>query len=351
MSALERMLDANVNRACEGLRTLEDLARFLLDDGQCARKAKEARHLVRSTAAAMGARRLVAWRDTPGDVGTTISAVDEGERSDAGALAMAAGNRAGEALRACEEAAKVLGLDAGAFERCRYEVYDIQKRLVSVLGSMKAPVSPVCVLVTESMCQQPWEAVVEAACRGGAASLQLREKDLEDSALLERAMQLMEVARPFGVLVFVFDRPDFALLAGASGVLVGQGDLSVGAVRRLCGDRLMIGVSCSTLEMARRAAQDGADYLGLGPMFPSGTKRKDTLSGSRLIERVVADPIAGRLPHLAISGIEPANLPELVAAGCQGVAVCGAVCGAQDPEQATRALVDAMTSAQSPMAG
>ncbi len=351
MGGLARLLDANVNRACEGLRTLEDLARFLLDDGDLARRAKDARHAVRNAAAATGARRLVAWRDTPGDVGTTISAAGEGDRADSEALALAAGNRATEALRACEEAAKVLGLDAAAFERSRYEAYDIQQRLVSALGVSRSLAWPVCVLITESLCRQPWESVAEAACRGGAACLQLREKDIEDRELLRRAHRLIEIARPHGVAVIVNDRPDIAVLAGATGVHLGQGDLAVADARRLVGERVAIGVSCSTLEMARSAAQDGADYLGLGPMFPSDTKRKDTISGPRLIERVTTDLVAGRLPHLAISGIEPSNIPELVAAGCRGVAVCSAVCGSDDPLRATRALVDAMADAQARTAG
>ncbi|MFI4883222.1 MAG: thiamine phosphate synthase [Phycisphaerales bacterium JB064] len=346
MAALERMLDANVNRACEGLRTLEDLARFLLDDGELARRAKDARHAVRAAASSAGPRRLVAWRNTPGDVGTTISTIQEGSRANAGALAIAAGNRAAEALRACEEVAKVLGFDCLAFESARYEAYEIQRRLVSALGGGPKPRWSVCVLITADLCRQPWEQVALAACKGGAGCLQLREKGIDDRELLARASRLVEIARPHGVAVIVNDRPDIALLSGAAGVHVGQGDLSVADVRRLAGDRLLVGVSCSTLEMAQQAVRDGADYLGLGPMFASGTKPKDALSGPGLIEAVAADPVASSIGHLAISGIDATNLGELTARGCMGVAVCGAVCGAEDPEAATRELVELMGAAR-----
>lgn len=342
MAALERMFDANVNRACEGLRMLEDLARFLLDDSEFARRAKDARHVIRASASAVGPQRLVAWRDTPGDVGTTISTEMEARRANAGALALAAGNRVTEALRACEEIAKVLGLDALVFEAARYEAYEIQKRLVLALGGGGMPRWPVCVLITAGLCRLPWEDVAEAACRGGAGCLQLREKGLDDRELLVRAKRLVEIARPHGVAVVINDRPDIALLSGAAGVHVGQGDLGVAEVRKLTGERLLVGVSCSTLEQARQAARDGADYLGLGPMFPSGTKPKDSLSGPDLIEAVVADPLAGGLGHLAISGIAAGNIGELVAKGCTGVAVCGAVCGVPDSEAATRELVEAI---------
>jgi thiamine-phosphate pyrophosphorylase len=342
MAALERILDASVNRACEGLRTLEDLARFVLDDAELSRRAKDARHAVRAAASAAGPRRLVAWRNTPGDVGTSIATEQEATRTSAGSLAVAAGNRVGEALRSCEEVAKALGLDAFAFEAARYEAYEIQRRLVLALGSGMGPRWRVCVLITAELCRLPWQEVAEAACRGGAGCLQLREKELGDRELLSRARRLVEIARPHGVAVVVNDRPDIGLLSGAVGVHVGQSDLGVAEIRRLAGDRLLVGVSCSTLEQARQAAHDGADYLGLGPMFASVTKPKDGLSGPALVEAVSADPVAGGLGHLAISGITPENVGELVAAGCTGIAVCGAVCGAEDPQAATRALVEAM---------
>lgn len=344
MAALERMFDANVNRACEGLRTLEDLARFLLDDAETSRRAKDARHSIRTAAASVGPRRLVAWRDTPGDVGTAISTPDEMSRKDAGSLAAAAGNRVAEALRACEEVAKALDLQPLAFEAARYEAYEIQRRLLTALGA-GSPRWSVCVLITDELCRRGWKAVAEGACRGGASCLQLREKDLGDRELLDRARAMVELARPLGVPVVVNDRPDVALIAGAAGVHVGQGDLPVGDVRKVVGDRLLVGVSCATLEQARQAVQDGADYLGLGPMFTSGTKAKPALSGPALVEAVVADAVASRLPHLAISGIDATNACELARRGCHGVAVCGAVCGADDPESATREIVDAMSSA------
>lgn len=342
MAALERMFDANVNRACEGLRTLEDLARFVLDDPDLSKRAKDARHAVRAAASSAGPRRLVAWRNTPGDVGTSISTEQEATRTNAGALAVAAGNRVAEALRSCEEVAKALGLEAPAFEAARYEAYEILKRLVLVLGDGGRPRWPVCVLITAEWCRLPWEQVALAACQGGVGCLQLREKDLEDRELLDRARRLVEIVRPYGVAVIVNDRPDIALLSGAAGVHVGQGDLGVPEIRKLAGDRLLVGVSCSTLEQARQAVRDGADYLGLGPMFTSATKPKDRLIGTALVEAVAADPVAGGLGHLAISGITAENVGELVARGCAGVAVCGAVCGAEDPQAATRALVDAM---------
>lgn len=339
------MLDANANRACEGLRTLEDVARFCLDDGEAAEKLKLMRHEARQAAAAGGVR-LLAARDVARDVGATISAPDESERPGLASIVLAAGNRAAEALRVCEEAAKGLGIASAPFESARYGVYELQRELALAVGGGMSPRWRLCVLVTEEACRRPWAEVAEAACAGGATCLQLREKHVDGRELLGRARTLVALASRYGVDVVVNDRPDVALLAGARGVHLGQGDAPARDVRRLGGDRLLVGVSCATLDHARRAVLDGADYLGLGPMFASGTKAKPTLSGPSLVRDVLADPRAGAVPHLAISGIDGSNIAQLVAVGCKGVAVCAAVCGAEDPCRAARELVAAFDGAR-----
>jgi len=328
------MLDANANRACEGLRTLEDIARFLLDDPGLVALARDARHAVRAAAGSVG----LGSRDSAGDVGAGLP--PSASRPDARAIVLAAGYRAAEALRVCEEVGPAVGLIDPAFARARYACYELQRSIVARLGRGCAQWS-VCVLLTESRCHQPWESVAGAACEGGAGCVQLREKDLPDRELLRRARRLVALAGERGVPVVVNDRVDVALLCGAHGVHLGQGDLGPEDARRL-GDRLRVGVSCSTVDQAVRAAADGADYLGLGPMFPSRTKRKPALSGPALVEGVVASA-AGALPHLAISGIDASRIEALRSVGCRGVAVCEAVCGRDDPASATRALVRAMS--------
>ena len=116
--------------------------------------------------------------------------------------------------------------------------------------------------------------------------------------------------------MIINDRPDVALLAGADGVHLGQTDLAAPQVRRLVGRQLLIGVSTSNLTQAKRAQIEGADYCGVGPMFATTTKHKPVLAGPDYLKQYVA---WNSLPHLAIGGITPANLPELVAAGARAV--------------------------------
>ena len=189
-----------------------------------------------------------------------------------------------------------------------------------------------CVLISESLCRSAdWLGVARAAADGGADCIQLREKFLDGHELLDRVRRLIKMCRPRGISVIVNDRLDIALLGGADGVHLGQTDLPCAETRRLVGRPArggLIGISTSGLEEAEQALRDGADYCGIGPMFCTRTKDKDTIVGPVYLRRYLA---WNRLPHLAIGGITPRNVRQLVDAGVKGVAVSAAVCGAQDP--------------------
>ncbi len=347
MDAL-RIIDANANRAREALRTAEEAARFLLDDAALASVAKEARHELAGVVAAIeraAGRPLASARDTPGDVGTGLRGRGEAERADVAAVVRAATARLAEALRSIEEWSKAEAAlaEAGvpaAIEGLRYRGYELERRLLAALSARRRPQWRLCVLVTEAACRGgDWAGVAEAAVRGGADCLQLREPALPAGALLERARRLRRITADAGAALVVNDRPDVALAAGADGVHVGQQDLPAADVRRLAGERLVIGVSTSRIEEARAALAAGADGCGVGPMFPSGTKHKDVIVGPAYLRAYLA---WDRLPHLAIGGVDAARARTLAAAGARGVAVCGAVCGADDPEAAARAVRAAM---------
>lgn len=348
MNQALRMLDANLNRAREALRVMEDVARFCLQSEDLCGRLKSLRHEVAAVAAGVGEPALLlAWRDTPGDVGTGISTEAEGRRSGLYQVAHAACKRLTEALRVIEECLKMPGVSndtglARRVEQVRYASYEVEKRLLLAMGGgVRARQWGVCVLVTESACKRPWQEVVRGAIAGGAECLQLREKELGSAELLGRACALVEIARPAGVAVIINDRADIALLAGADGVHVGQEDVPVWGVRKLAGEGLLVGVSTHDLREARAAAEDGADYCGVGAMFPTATKPR-VVSGPGYLREYLADAQVARLPYLAIGGITLENVGQLRSAGCAGVAVCAAVCGSADPAGATAALVAAV---------
>lgn len=353
MTPLARIIDANLNRSREALRTLEDLARFVLDEEALCERLKRARHGVAEAAGCLPIDRaaLLAWRDTPGDVGTRVTAGGEYQRATAGDIASAAFGRLQEALRSMEECAKALGGrggaagdGAGAFEQLRYETYELERLLAQRLGGARAGQWTLCVLLTSSMCaHHSLSRIAELCIEGGTTAFQVREKEMDSREFLDTIRRVIEIARPAGVPVVVNDRVDLAMLAGAAGVHVGQSDLSVRDVRRLAGASLLVGVSTTNMEQARRAAADGADYCGVGPMFPTTTKERAPAGVAYLREYVAEFGGAGRtLPHMAIGGISPENIGELAAAGCRGVAVSGAVCRSSDPRGVCERLVAAI---------
>lgn len=341
-AGISRLVDASANRAREGLRVLEDIARFICDDAELTERLKAARHGLRTELKALPLRSidLIESRDTPGDVGTTISTRSELDRGDgARDVVAAAAKRSQEALRSLEEHAKALGQSGAGFEAARYALYDIERELTLQLAP-PCPQWAVCVLVTRSLCvHHSAEEIVARSAEGGAGCVQLREKELDGCELLDHAGSIAEACRSAGIHMMMNDRPDIARLVGADGVHLGQSDLPVSAARSIVGTGRWIGVSCSIIGHAQQALRDGADTCGLGPMFESTTKVKPSLVGPKLVRQFVDHHDLAGMSHLAISGITPENVGTVADAGGRGVAVSSVVCGAEDPAAICRQLV------------
>lgn len=179
--------------------------------------------------------------------------------------------------------------------------------------------------------------VVRAALRGGAPAIQLRMKDAPAREMAALARTLLAETRATGALLFINDRVDVALAMGADGAHVGQDDLPAAAARRIVPPGFLLGVSAETAEVAAQAEADGADYVGVGPVYTTGSKADagDAVGMGRITE--VASAV--RIPVVGIGGIAIGNAPAVMRAGAAGVAVIGAVMRANDPEAAVRALL------------
>jgi thiamine-phosphate pyrophosphorylase len=334
-----RILDANANRAREALRVAEEAARFALERADLAEALKRLRHDLRDALSRLDPRAMLSARDAAGDVGAFISTESEGRRADADDVARAAFKRLTEALRAIEEYSKVINAPvAAAVERIRYRAYDLERRFEEASRpKMSLAAGGLCVLLTESLCRRPWREVLRGILAGGAAAVQVREKEMPDRARLVRARDVAAAAHEAGALAIVNDRPDLAVLAAADGVHAGQDDLAPADARRIVGPDRIVGVSTHTLGQAIAAAQAGADYVGCGPMFQSATKPQAAVPGPALCAEVTAQV---SMPIMAIGGITAANAPQVLAAGARWLAVSSAVAGADDPEAETRRLVE-----------
>jgi thiamine-phosphate pyrophosphorylase len=179
--------------------------------------------------------------------------------------------------------------------------------------------------------------VLPALAEAGVDGFQVRAKGLADAALLAFADSVIAAVRPLGAAVVVNDRVDVALASGADGVHLGLQDLPVAVARRLA-PRLLLGATCRDRDQALRAAADGADYAGFGPVFATVSKTGlPTPLGTEAVRAA-----AGVLPLVGIGGIDAATANAVRAAGAEGVAVIGAIWRQPDPVAAARELVEAV---------
>lgn len=189
--------------------------------------------------------------------------------------------------------------------------------------------------------------VASAAIRGGADVIQLRDKTGSDRRQLETARRLLPLTRAAGVPLIINDRPDLAYISDADGVHLGQDDLPIQETRRLLGPDKLIGRSTHSLDQALAAQAEGANYIGVGPIFPTPTKPNYGSVGTELIKEV-APRI--HLPFVCIGGIEPANLDQVIDAGAHCIAVVRAICATDTPESSARNLKQLLTQTSRPTA-
>ncbi len=191
---------------------------------------------------------------------------------------------------------------------------------------------------------RPVEDIVTAAVAGGATMVQLREKEWSAGRVVEAGRRMLDVTRRAGVPLIINDRADIAMAIGADGVHLGPDDLPVRDARLLLGPEKIIGASAATVEEALAAQTAGADYVGVGSVFP--TTSKPDAGDAIGVEPLVRIKAAVRIAVVAIGGITHANAFLAIRAGADGVAVISAVVGADDVADATRRLVEAVHAAR-----
>jgi thiamine-phosphate pyrophosphorylase len=325
-----RVLDANFNRAREALRVVEDYCRFVLDDAFLSGELKRTRHDLCAALETVPLGRRLESRETLRDVGTALSTAREETRRSPLEVAQVNFQRSQEALRSLEEFGKLHSPDLGRlFEGLRYRVYTLERAII--LGAAfrrRLDNARLYVLVTGSICAAALDWTIAEAAAGGASMIQLREKEVDDRRLLERAREVRRWTTRAGVLFILNDRPDLARLAGADGVHLGQGDLPVKEARRILGPDVLIGVSTHNLEQVRQAIVDGADYIAVGPAFPSTTKPFDEIPGLDFVRQALGET---SLPAFVIGGVNQETIDDVVANGAQRVAVSAAICTSDDP--------------------
>lgn len=332
-----RILDANLDRAREGLRIIEEWCRFGLNNAQLAGECKDLRQEVGK----WHTPELRAARDTLGDIGTVLSHPQEELRTSIASLLQANFCRVQEALRVLEEYGKLYHPNMGAaFKQMRYQVYTLESNLMGYQRHQLLWRSRLYLVTSpaDTLFQ-----TVEAALKGGLTLLQYREKTADDVLRLERATKLRQLCHSYGALFIINDRVDLALAVDADGVHLGQQDLPIAVARQLLGTQRLIGRSTTNPEEMQGAIAEGADYIGVGPVYETPTKVGKAATG---LEYVSYAAKKSTIPWFAIGGIDANNINDVIDAGAERVAVVRSLIQAEQPTLVTQYFLSQLNRVQ-----
>ena len=340
-----RIIDANLNRAGEGLRLLEDLARLLLNDAGLTQQLKTMRHeLVRGDWSFH--QKLLQSRNSEGDVGINLEAPGEEKQRELPIMVVANARRVQESLRVLEELAMIPDttpeLDSEKFKQARFNLYTIERTLLSKLqrqDKIKHLPGLYVIIDIQALTRRNHIEVASQAIGGGAKTIQLRDKLTNKKELLPIAQQLRNLCVKHNVLFIVNDHLDLALATDADGLHLGQSDLPIKVARQLLPIGKILGRSTTTVSEAITAESEGADYIAVGSIYPTSSKETAVVVG---LDRLRQIRQAVSLPLVAIGGITKDNAAEVMAAGANSVAIINAILQAEAPEEAARQIVDSL---------
>ncbi len=322
-----RILDANINRACEGIRVLEDISRFNFEDTVSTNELREMRHRVRKLFLSMD-HKLLSARDSKKDIGKTISSnSDLDKKENIKNLIFGNFKRVNEALRTIEEISKIIGEYniSKEIENLRFSSYEIEKTMSK---NFKKIIPKGIYGITGEKFANGRSNIdcVKSMIDSGIKIIQYREKEKSIKEKIAEIIEVRELCRENDVTFIVNDHVDIAILVDADGVHVGQDDMDISHVRKLIGENKIIGKSTHCLNHAKKAVLDGADYIGVGPIFKTTTKEKDPV-GLEYLEEVVKNI---DLPFVAIGGIKESNIEEVKKLGAASICLVSEIVGAEN---------------------
>ncbi len=334
---VNRILDANLDRAREGLRTIEEWCRFGLNNAQFAGECKQMRQEV----ASWHTTEIRVARDTLSDPGTNLTHPQEEQRSSVKSLLSANFCRIQEAMRVVEEYGKLSYPNMGkAFKQMRYRVYTLETNLMGYQQKQLLMLTRLYLVTSPS---EKLLEVVESALKGGLTLVQYRDKIADDSVRLEQAKKLRLLCHSYGAIFIINDRVDLALATDADGVHLGQQDMPIAVARQLLGSHRLIGRSTTNSEEMQQAIAEGADYIGVGPVYETPTKVGKAAAG---LEYVKYAAINCPIPWFAIGGIDSNNVNEVIDAGANRVAVVRSLMHAEQPTLVTQYFLSQLNRIQ-----
>lgn len=338
MNEVERILDANFNRATEGLRVIEDLIRFNPNHLSSCEPLKKLRHelfdLLKEESIL-----LVGSRIGSVEKGRGIKGKTEYDRTDSIDLIRSNFKRAQEAIRVLEEVSKLSRPDAAeAFEKVRYKLYDLENELIV---SNPFPKNCLYALVTKSLCKLDPLDVVKGIRDGGADVIQLREKGMEDGEFIKWAREVKKELEGSQVKLVINDRVHIASIIEAAGVHLGQGDFIIEDAKKILHPWQWVGRSTNCIEVAKEFERQGHTYIGVGPIYETQTKLHRKPVGLSYIKEVNEQC---SIPYVAIGSVNRDSFDAVLSAQPKGIAICTGIIAQNDPKKETEFYKKAMLS-------
>jgi thiamine-phosphate pyrophosphorylase len=335
--AVYRILDANLDRAREGLRIIEEWCRFGLNHSGFTGECKH----MRQELARWHTPEIRLARDTPNDPGTHLTHPQEAERTGIVQVLQVNFARIQEALRVLEEYGKIVVPEmAAACKQMRYRVYALESNLIGHQRHQKLWRSHLYLVTSAS--DHLFE-TVEAALQGGLSLVQYRDKSADDLTQIRVGEKLRQLCHRYDALFLMNDRADLALAVDADGVHLGQDDVPIALARQILGAQRLVGRSTTNPDEMQRAIDEGADYIGVGPVYATPTKPDKPAAGLDYLRHAIAH---SSIPCYAIGGINADNLQEVISAGAERVAVVRAIMDAEQPTLMTQFFVSQLARIQ-----
>jgi thiamine-phosphate pyrophosphorylase len=340
-----RIIDANFNRAREAIRVIEDYCRFTLNCTLLSNRAKDLRHRLSSCVSRLDSARLLAARDTPGDVGvgqTTDNVIVRNNLKDA---LTAACKRLPEALRVISETIRPENASlAEQIEQIRYAGYSLEKDVCLFTDTQTKFNSVRLYVIISSNLPADIFSLTEKCIAGGVDCLQLRAENINDDTYFAAAAEFTKICKTADIISIINDRVDIAVASAADGVHLGQNDLPVEQARKLQLVPLIIGKSTHSPAQLASAIAELPTYVSLGPVFATPTKPNTppvTLDYIKLALPVLSGT---GISHVAIGGITLDNIISVLKAGAKTIAVSSAVTNSPDPTSSCKNLKQKITA-------
>lgn len=339
---IPRIIDANTNRLMEGLRVVEDVARFVFEDKKLSARIKDLRAKTKYLIIKLdeSGYDFIGCRDSAADVGRGMFPRSEGDRTSMAQIVTSNIKRATEAARVLEEFTKLIDPKIGkAFKIIRYDIYEIEKdmskRVWGIGYGEKLDFDIYVVTDPNILGKRKVVSAIKDAIKGGAKIVQLRDKKASIGEYYKKAKQIAEVCKKAKVTFIVNDYLDICLALDADGVHLGQDDVPISVARKLLGSDKIIGLSTHSKEQALKGAKSGADYISIGPIFSTPSK-----PGIKPLEIEMVKWASKniKIPFVAIGGINENNLNEVLKAGAKRAAIIRAAIGQKDVAKAIRSL-------------